>query len=149
MRHTFLQNLIKMKKIYGVAGMVEWNALIPVGRGTVKVHFEGGSFTSYGMAPAEYGTTNKAMQKIIESSRYFKSGKITLLRTLTTENDGSIAKNCESVQKINSIKQVAVDSPDDAKDYLEKYHGVDRVRLKTKSAIDATAKSHGVEFKYP
>lgn len=137
-----------MKKIYGVSGMVEWNALIPVGRGTVNVHFEGGSFTSYGMAPAEYGTTNKAMQKIIESSRYFKSGKITLLRTLKTENDGFIAENNEPMRKITTLKEIAVDSPDDAKDYLEKHHGVDRVRLKTKSAIDATARSHGVEFKY-
>ena len=36
-----------MKKTYGVSGMMEWNALIPAGRTTVRVHFTGGTMTGY------------------------------------------------------------------------------------------------------
>lgn len=43
-----------MKKTYGVNGMMEWNAIIPVGRTSVRVHFTGGTVTGYGVSPATF-----------------------------------------------------------------------------------------------
>lgn len=128
--------------------MVEWNALIPVGRGTVGVHFEGGSFTSYGMAPAEYSTSNAAMQKIIETSGYFASGKIRLLRTVEETGDVVRVQNNAVKPEKTELRKVCVESPDDAKDFLEREFGTDRVKLRTKAAIEAAGCANGVAFEF-
>jgi hypothetical protein len=70
------------RKTYGVSGYMEWVALIPCGKATVKVHFSGGSLTGYGVTPAEFTTQNPMTQAIIENSKEFKSGKIFLLREI-------------------------------------------------------------------
>lgn len=68
------------RKTYGVRGYMEWVALIPCGKATMRVHFSGGSLTGYGVTPAEYTTQNPMTQTIIENSKEYKSGKIFLLR---------------------------------------------------------------------
>lgn len=68
-----------MKKIYGVEGMMEWNALISAGNCTVRVHFSGGTVTGYGVTPATFTTGNPAVMHLIEHSIWFRSGKIKLL----------------------------------------------------------------------
>ncbi len=70
-----------MKKTYGVNGMMEWNALIPAGRTTLRVHFKGGTVTGYGVSPATFTTDNPAVIHIIEHSHWFRSRKILLLKT--------------------------------------------------------------------
>ena len=70
-----------MKKTYGVAGMMEWNALIPVGRTTLRVHFTGGAVPGYGVSPATITTDNPAVIHLIEQSHWFKKRKILLLKT--------------------------------------------------------------------
>lgn len=73
-----------MEKItYGVPGLVDWVAQIKAGAATVKVHFVGGALTSYGVTPAEYTTANPFIQKVIEQSSHFKSGRIIELRRVT------------------------------------------------------------------
>lgn len=69
-----------MKKTYGVSGMMEWHALIPAGRATVRVPFTGGTVTGYGVSPATFSTENKDVMRLIEDSHYYKSGRIFLLR---------------------------------------------------------------------
>ena len=70
-----------MEKItYGVPGLVDWVAQIKAGAATVKVHFVGGALTSYGVTPAEYTTANPFIQKVIEQSSHYKSGRIIELR---------------------------------------------------------------------
>lgn len=70
-----------MKKItYGAPRLLDWVAQIKAGAATVKVHFTGGALTSYGVTPAEYTTDNPFIQKVIEQSRYYKEGRIILLR---------------------------------------------------------------------
>lgn len=76
----------KMKKItYGVAGLVDWVALIGAGAATVRVHFSGGALTQYGITPAEYTTASPFIQRVIEQSEYFRNGKISVLRVRETE----------------------------------------------------------------
>lgn len=66
-------------RTYGVR-LMEWHALIPAGYGVVKVHFRGGSYSGYGQKPATFVTDNKALQRLIEDSSYFRSGKIFRMR---------------------------------------------------------------------
>lgn len=68
-----------MKRTYAVAGMMEWNVLIPAGRSTVRVHFSGGTVTGYGVSPATYTTENPAVMHLIEQSFWYRSGKIKRL----------------------------------------------------------------------
>jgi len=70
-----------MKKTYGVNGMMEWNAIIPAGRTTVRVHFTGGTVTGYGVSPATFTTDNPAVIHLIEHSHWFRNRKILLLKT--------------------------------------------------------------------
>lgn len=66
-------------KTYGVKGLLEWNAGLPVGETIINVSFTGGQLTSYGIRPATYTTANPTLQRIIEDSAYFRRGKITLI----------------------------------------------------------------------
>ena len=68
-----------MKATYGVSGMMEWIALIPVGRNIVRVRFSGGSLSGYGVTPATFTTTNAVVMKMIEDSSYYRRGKIRLI----------------------------------------------------------------------
>lgn len=68
------------EKIYGVSGLMEWEALIVCGKVRLRARFEGGSSSGFGEAPALYRTTNPAAQHIIEHSDYFKEKRIRLLR---------------------------------------------------------------------
>lgn len=74
-----------MKKTYGVAGMMEWNALITAGRATVRVHFTGGTVTGYGVTPATFSTDNSALQEIIENSYWYKKGRITIVNEIPND----------------------------------------------------------------
>ena len=68
--------MTKSKVTYGVMGMMEWNALIPVGRSTLRVHFSGGTLTGYGATPATFTTDNPAVMRLIEDSYWYKIRKI-------------------------------------------------------------------------
>ena len=70
----------KIRKTYGVYGMMEWVAMIPAGGSAVKVHFTGGTLTGYGVKPATFSTDSEVMIYLIENSRYYSSGKIRLVR---------------------------------------------------------------------
>lgn len=59
---------------------MDWQCEIPVGRARAIVHFTGGTMTSYGVTLAEYSTGDPVQQRIIETSAYFKNGRIKFLR---------------------------------------------------------------------
>lgn len=81
-----------MEKVtYGAPRYMDWVAQIKSGAATVRVHFTGGALTVYGVTPAEYTTTNPFIQKVIEQSKYFKEGRITLLKRITLP-DATTAK---------------------------------------------------------
>lgn len=81
----------KTIKTYGVNGLMEWHARLPLGKTTLLVDFTGGSLTGYGVSPATYTTGNEVVQRVIESSRPYREGKIRLLRSLT-QTVGATAK---------------------------------------------------------
>lgn len=64
------------RRVYGVYGLTEWVALIPVGAAKVRIPFTGGSMSSLGVIPATFDTTDHAVGELIERSGYFRSGRI-------------------------------------------------------------------------
>ncbi len=69
--------IVSERKTYAIRGYLEYEALIPVGSGKVRIHFDGGSLTGYGSTPATFSTCDRVLQTIIEKSELWKSGKIT------------------------------------------------------------------------
>ena len=57
---------MKKKRItYGVPGMMEYQSLIRLGMGTLKVNFSGGSMNAIGVTPATFTTSNFLIQQAI------------------------------------------------------------------------------------
>lgn len=83
----------KTRKTYGVYNLVEWHALLKVGKATVKVAFIGGSITTQGVTPATFTTDNPIVQIAIEHSAEFAKGKIKLIRTSNLGGDVEIERN--------------------------------------------------------
>ncbi len=65
---------------YGVYGLSEWSALIPIGNARMRVLFSGGSASGYGQRPATFETDNREIAAAIENSTYFTSGRIKPIR---------------------------------------------------------------------
>jgi hypothetical protein len=79
---------MKKKRItYGVSGMIEYQAVISVGRNTAKVSFTGGSQTSSGMRPASFTTDNLILQNAIESCPDYKRGRIYTVNVIELDED--------------------------------------------------------------
>lgn len=74
-----------MKKIYGVNGMMEWNAELIVGRAKVRVPFTDGTLGGGTSSPATFATENVAVMKLIEDSEAFRNGKIFLWRVINND----------------------------------------------------------------
>lgn len=87
----------KVKKIYGVSGMMEYHAIIKIGsKSHLRVNFTEGSATAMGVTPATYSTDNLMFQHAIEHSDDFKSGKIKLIKTMELDEDVYIASEHET-----------------------------------------------------
>lgn len=86
----------KMKKkriTYGVYGMMEYQAIIKIGRATLKVMFTDGSITAMGQSPAQYTTSDFIVQHAIENSSDFKKGRIHVVSTIELDEELHIERN--------------------------------------------------------
>jgi hypothetical protein len=68
---------MKYNIVYEIRGSVERSCVFKVNKASVRVNFEGGAISSRGTVPAQFATTQVAIQKAIESSSLYKSGVIT------------------------------------------------------------------------
>lgn len=85
---------MKKKKItYGVSGMMEYQAVIKVGKKNVSINFSDGSISAMGINPASFTTDNIILQNAIEASSDFKRGRITIVRTIVLDEDLPILRN--------------------------------------------------------
>ena len=85
---------MKKKRItYGVPGMMEYQALIKVGKATLKVPFTDGSMTAFGENPAQFTTTNFIVQHAIENSFDYKRGRIKTVNVIELDEDVKIERN--------------------------------------------------------
>lgn len=85
---------MKQKRItYGVYGMMEYQAVIKVGRSKMKVQFADGSVSAVGVSPATFSTTNLMVQTAIEMSEQFKRGLIKVVNTTELDKEVKIIRN--------------------------------------------------------
>lgn len=73
--------------IYGVPGMLEYQALINVGGAKMKIPFTNGSSNEAGRTPATFSTSNPIVQLAIENCKEFKSGLIHIVHSVETDNE--------------------------------------------------------------
>lgn len=144
----FLSNKIKITmkvtKIYGVKGLMEWQCVIPSGVSRFHFSFTEGTITGYGVTPAKYRTSNPMLQSVIENSDYFKQGKIFLVKSIVLEAEAK--PQVEDAAPAEDFKKVDVSCLDDAKDYLAENFGVSRLKLKSKQSIVNQAAEYKIEF---
>lgn len=67
-----------MKK-YVVYGLIEFKCEIRAGVLSIPVEFRGGHVSAYGVTPAEFATSDPVLQRAIESSPHFRSGRIQVI----------------------------------------------------------------------
>ena len=85
---------MKRQKItYGVDGMMEFQAVIKVGKAHLKVEFTGGSFSSMSRRPATYTTDNFMVQNAIENSSEYKRGLIRKIRAIDLPGEVKVMRN--------------------------------------------------------
>lgn len=104
---------MKKKRItYGVYGMMEYQAIIKIGRATLKVLFTDGSMTSIGQNPAKYTTSDILTQHAIENSSDFKRGRIQVVNTIELDEDVRIERNPAkpSTQTANVAAKAVIDN---------------------------------------
>lgn len=104
---------MKKKRItYGVYGMMEYQAIIKIGRATLKVLFTDGSMTSIGQDPAKYTTSDFLTQHAIENSSDFKRGRIQVVNTIELDEDVRIERNPAkpSTQTANVAAKAVIDN---------------------------------------
>lgn len=104
---------MKKKRItYGVYGMMEYQAIIKIGRATLKVLFTDGSMTSIGQNPAKYTTSDFLTQHAIENSSDFKCGRIQVVNTIELDEDVRIERNPAkpSTQTANVAAKAVIDN---------------------------------------
>ena len=104
---------MKKKRItYGVYGMMEYKAIIKIGRATLKVLFTDGSMTSIGENPAKYTTSDFLTQHAIENSSDFKRGRIQVVNTIELDEDVRIERNPAkpSTQTANVAAKAVIDN---------------------------------------
>lgn len=122
-----------MKKRYEMYGFVECIIAKRVKNKVLTAHFEGGNINRNMPMPATFTTKDKELQQLVENSKEYKQGVITLAYTeeATTE---------EAVQKVEGVESLQ-----SARAYLGK-QGVTLDRLQTKKDILSVAKELGIEF---
>lgn len=96
---------MKKKRItYGVNGMMEYQAIIKIGRATLKVLFSDGSMTAMGENPAHFTTTDFITQHAIENCRDFKRGLIKKLNVIELDEEVHIERNLNADAKKESVE---------------------------------------------
>lgn len=104
---------MKKKRItYGVYGMMEYQAIIKIGRATLKVLFTDGSMTAIGQNPAKYTTSDFLVQRAIENSSEFKKGRIQVVDTIELDEEVRIERNPAkpSTQTANVAAKAVIDN---------------------------------------
>lgn len=82
--------------------MMEYQAVIKIGRSTMKVLFTDGSMNAMGMNPATYSTDNLMVQSAIENSDQFKLGRIKVVSVIYLDEELQIMHN--AVKEVKEVK---------------------------------------------
>lgn len=156
--------------------MMEYQAVVKVGKKNVSVNFSDGSISAMGTNPATFTTSNIIIQNAIEASNDFKRGRISIVRSIDLAEELPIFRNtpapaplpakqtmsdeptkqddapaeqvetAEAAEEPANLTQVEFSCNDDAKDYLEQTFGLIRSKLRNREDIVNAGKQNGVEI---
>ncbi len=124
-----------MRKVYAIKGIVERFISVPLGKGTITIHFEGGAIDSALRRDATFSTTNPVEQAIVERLPEFKKGVIKLVRTIGEPK--SVEKEDAPEAKVKTLQQ--------ARQFLMDM-GVPMEELQSKAKVLEAAKEKGITF---
>lgn len=154
-----------MRKKYTVRGMMEWHPVFKAGRARIQVSFTGGHLGDGCITPASFETSDIVLQRVIEKSSAFRSGRIRLSATVREEGDseaGSAAKakadikerpavrkaEAASLQKdLFGMQTMVFESMDAAAEYLHEEKGIPLARLMEAEECRAEAVKIGINLK--
>ncbi len=153
-----------MKKLYEVRGMMEWHPMFAVGRARIQVAFTGGHLGDGCCTPAKYVTSDPVVQRVIESSVHFRTGRIKLA-AVSDDHSPLLESQWPEQKRFPDINQKVApntmqslfDSPDEliemefdnymkAAIFLQDEKGVDKKLLLENDSIDAQAKRCGIRL---
>jgi acetyl-CoA carboxylase carboxyltransferase component len=125
-----------MRKEYAIKGVVERFISVPLGKGSVTLHFQGGAIDSALRRDATFSTTNPVEQAIVERLPEFKKGVIRLVRTIGTEP----AKVAEAgvIDEVTTLQQ--------ARQYLMDNFEVTIEELQTRANVKEVAAKMNITF---
>lgn len=125
---------MKTIKRYDVRGMMEWHPVFKVGRTRLRVSFTGGHLCGGGCTPASFETSDPVLQKVVEGSEAFRSGRITVGMVMETGVQGR--------------EQVCVyDNVEDIIDFLQDKKDVPLERMLSADSVFSEARRLGVVLK--
>lgn len=136
---------------YGVYGLIDWRARIPLGPARLTVTFSGGALTKYGTSPAEFTTSDPFIQRAVEDSEYFRSGRIVELRRSGRPD----AAKAPVRQPANAQVRQPPAAPaaeektmtlEDAMEYLHNHQGENYSYLSTPEKVREAALRHGIDL---
>ena len=117
--------------------------------------------TKYGVTPAEYTTSNEFVQKAIENSTYFKTGRIKIVRcidTSATTETTSEEEAPKATAKVNiiipdnatevKVKKIEVSCLPEAQEYLRDNFGISTSAVTSKAKAQDYAKQYGIQFHF-
>ena len=135
----------KVRKVYGIYGLLEWHGTVESNGVRMKVDFTNGTVTAFGTAPATFATENPVTQHFIENSDQFKKGRIRIYQVLPLPGQGENNVDGEESAPIE-LEKVEIPSLEDAKEYLIENFNVSRNKLRSTAAIKKEAAANGIEF---
>lgn len=131
-------------KRYEVRGMMEWHPVFRAGRTCVQVSFTGGHLCGGASSPASCETSDPVVQKVIESSPAFRSGRIRL--SMQSQVMGSRLPDPLPMPE-TSLTPIEFKDLDEACDFLQHTKGIPLERLVTLDQCLAEAKRLGLDLK--
>ena len=124
-----------MRKEYAIKGIVERFISVPLGKGSITIHFEGGAIDSSLRRDATFSTTNPVEQAIVERLPEFKKGVIKLVCTIGEPKP--VEKEEAPEAKVKTLQQARLFLMD---------MGVPMEELQSKAKVLEAAKEKGITF---
>lgn len=90
--------------------MMEYQAVVKVGKKNVSINFSDGSISAMGTNPATFTTSNIIIQNAIEASNDFKRGRISIVRSIDLAEELPIFRNAPAPAPVPA-KQTKGDEP--------------------------------------
>lgn len=148
---------------YGIQGLTEWHGTLQAGTLQLKISFKGGTASPSGALPAYHMTKNPIAQFIIEHSKEFSSGLISLISsqeipgqhpniatpkntTHTTENQ---QQSIDTTPVPTTHTSIPVHDKSQAIQYLKQHYpnnGYTAVKLRSDEAFNAACEECGITF---